>query len=168
MRELMTVQVGGRYIVVPRFIGATLVIIAVIMIVVATADVVLTWDRIKSVEKCVYSARAAGNGDELAALTQLQTCAILGQQAGVEIRLDRNEKAVPDEEKWNAMLPKVAAWLGWILLLVIAILIYQTGRLVFPIREERYAEILEPEAKAVATEKKTKRRTRKTRSRKKR
>lgn len=162
MRDIMAVRVGSKYLVVPRLIGATLVLIAIIMLVVATSDVVLTWDRIKAVESCVYIARAAGGngGDDLAALTQLQTCAILGQQAGVQIRLDG--KAVPDEEKWNAMLPKVAAWLGWVLLLVIALLIYQSGKLVLPV-EERYTEAPAPaEAGAGEEPKKTaRRRTRK-------
>jgi len=147
MKEIMAVQVGGKYLVVPKLIGAMLVVIAAIMIVVATADVVLTWDRIKAVEKCVINAELAGNGSqsaELAALTQMQTCAILGQQAGVQIRLDG--APVPNEEVWNAMLPKVAAWLWWILVLIIALLVYQSGKLVFPIREEKYTEVVAPPA----------------------
>ncbi len=169
MRNIMVVRVGSRYLVVPKLVGATLVLIAIIMLVVATADIVLTWDRIKAVESCVYVAKAAGNGegDSLAALTQLQTCAILGRQAGVQIRLDG--KAVPDEEKWNAMLPKVAAWLGWVLLLVIALLIYQSGRLVFPIEvEERYSGPVQEKAEAKKEASNTRKSARTRRTRRKR
>ena len=153
MRELLAVEVGGKYVVVPKLIGAMLVVIAAIMIVYATADVVLAWDRIKNVEYCAADAKSMT--DELASIQAYQTCALMAVSMGIPIRYDG--RAVPDEEKWDIMLPKVAAWLFWITVLIIAVLIFQTGRLIFPVREERVERIEAKEQEKKEEKKKTRR-----------
>ena len=164
MKEILTVHVKGRYIVIPKLIGAFFIIVAALMLVYASLDAVTAWDRVKDIRSCVAGIYSAD--DPVAAY---QTCIMKGMAAGVYVytpeRLSPEKAAVPDEEFWAVMMPKFAQWLFWVVILIIAILMYQWGKLVIPVEEKvtEVANVPAPKNEAKEeTQEKPKRRTRRT------
>ncbi|MDN5358550.1 MAG: hypothetical protein PWP76_393 [Candidatus Diapherotrites archaeon] len=157
MKEMLTVRVKGRYLVVPKLVGAFFVVVAALMLVYASLDAVTAWDRVQDVRSCasgIYS-------DEEKIVDTYQLCVLKGMAAGVYVyppqRFDGGKSAVPDEELWAVMMPKLAAWLFWVLVLILAVLLYQWGKLVIPV-EEQVQEVADV-PKPAETEKKPRRRT---------
>ncbi len=171
MRQLLIVEVGDRYVIVPKLIGAMLIAISIIMLLGATVDIFQTRDRIKDVyDKCLGSFLSIPTDSEIATELRYQTCVLKGIAAGVYVYSpDDGLVEARAMEEWDLMLPKVAAWLFWALVLIVAILMYQTGKTIFQPAKvvgevKRSAEKKGAEEATVRKEKVTKRK----RSRKKR
>ena len=160
MKEMLTVHVKGRYIVVPKLIGAFFIVMAALMLVYASLDAVTAWDRVRDIRSCVAGVYSADDP-----VVAYQTCVMKGASAGVYVYTpnmrDPGKEAVPDEEFWAVMMPKLAQWLFWVVVLIMAILVYQWGKLMIPV-EEQMTEVADVPAPAKAEEKKEKpkRRTR--------
>ncbi len=146
MREMLTVNVKGRYVVVPKLIGAFFIIVSALMLVYASLDAVTAWDRIKDLRSCVSGIYSADN-----VVQAYSTCVLKGISAGVYVYTPNMKNpgisAVPDEEFWAVMTPKLAAWLFWVVILIVSILVYQWGKLVIPV-EERVTEVADVPAPA--------------------
>lgn len=144
MNEMLTVKVRGRYIVVPKLIGAFFILIAALMLVYASLDAITAWDRVRDVRSCVSGIYGADDPAQA-----YSVCVMKGMAAGVYVYtpnfMDASVRAVPDEELWAVMMPKLAQWLFWVVVLIIAILVYQWGKLVIPVEEE-VAELTEAPA----------------------
>ncbi len=166
MRELLTVEVKGRYFVVPKLVGAFFVFIALLMLVHASFSVLTAWDQVKDIRSCVDGMYT--DGGNLAQAYSL--CVLKGIAAGVYVYAPSpaapGMSAVPTEEVWSVLLPRVAWWLFWVLVLILAIIVYRAGKLYVPIREEVKEVANVPTASsssgsaATSTEKKEKRATR--------
>ncbi|HIP74277.1 MAG TPA: hypothetical protein EYH23_00965 [Euryarchaeota archaeon] len=135
MKEMLTVKVKGRYIVVPKLIGAFFILISALMLVYASLDAVTTWDRIRDLRSCVSGIYSAEDPADA-----YSVCVLKGIAAGVYVYtpnfMDGGARSVPDEEFWTVMMPKLAQWLFWVVVLIVAILVYQWGKLVIPVQEE--------------------------------
>ena len=137
MKRVMKAKIGGRYIIVPKLVGLLLVLVALFMFLGATTDLVLAWDKIKDVKSCLQAV----NGDEMGYLV----CSTKAIAAGVYPFPD----GVNYLDKWTVMSYKAGIWVFWVLVLVIALVIYQTGKL-FEIEEEiRTSEVSKAIEKAV-------------------
>ena len=136
MRELLTVEVKGRYFVVPKLVGAFFVFIALLMLVHASFSVLTAWDQVKDIRSCVEGMYT--DGGNLAQAYSL--CVLKGIAAGIYVYAPApgapGMSAVPTEEVWSVLLPRVAWWLFWVLVLILAIIVYRAGKLYVPIREE--------------------------------
>lgn len=167
MRHLLTVEIGGRYLVVPKLVGAMLIVISIILLLGATADILQTWDHAKDIyNKCLGGVLSMGETDPVAREVRYQTCILKGISAGIYVY--RPEDGILDSmraEAFRAIAPKVAAWLFWFLMLVISLLIYQTGKLLVLAEEKVEVKEKEKEEKeeAKARKKRSTRRSRKKR-----
>jgi len=150
MKRLMTARVGGRYIVVPKLVGLVLVLVALLFFFSATIDLIVTWDKIKDVDSCIKGV--IQTGDEMGYLV----CSVKALAAGVYPYTTGVDKM----DVWAVMASKAAAWAFWVVVLIVALLIYYTGRL-FEIEEEVV------ETKEVKEEKEKGRRGRKRTTKKK-
>ncbi len=156
MKRVMKAKVGGKYIIVPKLVGLLLVLVALFMFLGATMDIVVSWDKIKDVKSCLQAV----NGDEMGYLV----CATKAVAAGVY----PFPNGINHLDKWTVLAYKAGAWVFWVLILVLALVIYQTGKL-FEIEEEiRTAELTRAIEEAVEkAEEKKEKKTKKTRGRKK-
>ena len=152
MKRIMTARIGGHYVIVPKLLGLLLVLVALLLFVGATADLFVSWDKIKDVKDCLMST--ASKGDEMGYLV----CTVKAASIGV---YPFGEK-IDHLDVWAIMSQKAAVWVFWVLLLVIALVIYQSGKLI-----ELEEEIMEttipetPEKKEKKEEKEEKKTTRK-------
>ncbi|HID08986.1 TPA: hypothetical protein EYP13_02035, partial [Candidatus Micrarchaeota archaeon] len=80
MRNVLTMKVRGRYIVVPKLIGAFFILISALMLVYASLDAVTAWDRVKDVRSCVSGIY--GTKDPAQAYS---VCVLKGIAAGVYV-----------------------------------------------------------------------------------
>ncbi len=147
----MMARIGGRYIIVPKLVGLLLVLVALMFFVGATIDLVMSWDRIKDVKQCIEGAVASED------TSAYQICAIKALAAGIYPYAD----GINVMDKWGIMLQKAAVWVFWVLVLVIAFVIYQTGK-VLEFEEVYETAVTAKEEKAEKTKK-----TRRGRKRKK-
>ncbi len=131
MRHLLTIEIGDRYLIIPKLVGTMLIVVSVLMLLGATADIFQTWDHVKDIyNKCLGSVLSMGTTDPIAREVRYQTCILKGIATGIYVY--RPEDGVIDAmraEAFKALVPKIAAWLFWVLVLIVAIIIYQTGKL---------------------------------------
>ncbi len=130
MKEALKVRVWDRYLVVPKLIGATFILISVIMLVYTSIAAFAAYDHIKDVRACVAAAQTA---------TQYSVCVQKGMAAGIYVYapkdFDPEHTAVPSDEVWSAILPQLSWWLFWLAVLVISIVIYRVGKFMIPVEE---------------------------------
>ena len=154
MKRIMTARIGGRYVIVPKLVGLLLVLVALLLFVGATADLFVSWDKIKDLKECVASTATAG--DE----TGYLICTVKAASLGL---YPFGEK-IDHLDIWTVMSQKAAVWVFWVLVLVIALVIYQSGKLIELEEEIMETTVPEEKTKEKKTEKKTtrKRTTRRT------
>ncbi len=130
MREALKVRVWDRYIVVPKLLGATFILISVIMLVYSSMQAFAAYDRVKDVRACVSSAST---------VAQYAVCVQKGMAAGVYVYtpkdFDPSNTAVPSDELWSAILPQIAWWFFWLAVFIVSIVVYRMGKLMIPVEE---------------------------------
>lgn len=140
MKRIMTARIGGKYIIVPKLLGLLLVLVALLLFLGATIDLVVTWDKIKDVHFCLEGAKQAG--DEMGYLI----CSVKALAAGVY----PYSSGVDYMDVWGVMSVKAALWFFWVFLLVIALVIYQSGK-IFELEEEVMEPVEETKERAEAS-----------------
>jgi phosphotransferase system glucose/maltose/N-acetylglucosamine-specific IIC component len=152
MRRIMTARIGGHYMVVPKLIGLLLVLVALFYFLAATIDVVTSWDKMQDVKSClqVVHEKALADADYQPEMDTL-ICSTKALAAGVYPYSD----GVDYMDMWKVLSEKSGWWIFWVLVLVIALVIYQSGKL-FEVEEDvlETAEVKE-EKKTVKKAKKT-------------
>ncbi|NPA77168.1 MAG: hypothetical protein GXN93_05460 [Candidatus Diapherotrites archaeon] len=130
MKEALKVRVWDRYIVVPKLLGATFILISVIMLVYTSINAFTAYDHVKDVRACVASAQT---------VAQYSVCVQKGMAAGVYVYtpkdFDPEQTAVPTDELWSAILPQLSWWLFWLAVFVMSIVVYRLGKFMIPVEE---------------------------------
>ncbi len=130
MKEALKVRVWDRYLVVPKLIGATFILISVIMLVYTSIAAFAAYDHVKDVRACVAAAQTAA---------EYSVCVQKGMAAGIYVYapkdFDPEHTAVPSDEVWSVILPQLSWWLFWLAVLVISIVIYRVGKFMIPLEE---------------------------------
>ncbi len=157
MRRLLTLRIGGRYVLVPKTVGMFLILISLLMTFSSILDAVSSYDRIKDVQRCLESVPVADVGKDALATSTYLVCLSKAGIAGVYPFGDR----IDDADFWSVMSKSSAYVLFWFLVLVISVFIYQTGKL-FEVEEIEEKETVEESEEPKEEQKKTRRRRRKT------
>ena len=130
MKEALKVRVWDRYIVIPKLIGATFILISVIMLVYTSIAAFAAYDHVRDIRACVAAAQTAA---------EYSVCVQKGIAAGIYVYapkdFDPGYTAVPSDELWSAILPQLSWWLFWLAVLVISIVIYRVGKFMIPVEE---------------------------------
>ena len=165
MRRIMTARIGGHYMVVPKLIGLLLVLVALFYFLAATIDVVTSWDKMQDVRGCIQAVHQKTlSSTNYQPEMDTMICEMKALSAGVYPYND----GVDYMDMWKVLSEKSGWWIFWVLILVIALVIYQSGKL-FEVEEDllETTELEAPKKEVKKEVKETKKTTtRKTRGRK--
>ena len=158
MRRIMTARIGGHYMVVPKLIGLLLVLVALFYFLAATIDVVTSWDKMQDVRGCLQAVHQKTlSSTDYQPEMDILICEMKALSAGVYPYND----GVDYMDIWKVLSEKSGWWIFWVLVLVIALVIYQSGKL-FEVEEDllEATEVEAPKKEAKETKKTTARKAR--------
>lgn len=146
MYRVIWLRVGGKKIHLLKLAGAFFVFAAVLMVASATYNIFVTADKASYVnaQSSVGSVCVRGSEDLLETSTVFK---IFGWSTSAPCGFS-------GEDFLGVMLAPVAVFLFWLGIAVVAIMVYQSGRIVFPVEEyeqkvvEHHRKLIEKAVKA--------------------
>ncbi len=117
---MIYLRLGGRDVHLPKLIGVFLLVFAGLMFIKAVALMVDSWDAIQNFTRCV-PADAAVCGEALFRIT------------GVSIWA--GQTVLNASQFWAALLGPIANVFFWMIILLIGLIFYKSGKMVLPIEE---------------------------------
>ncbi len=114
--QCMILRIGKRYVVVPKLLGLLLALMSVLFFLGATMDLVVSWDKIKDVKTCLKNYNSTN---------EYLLCSVKAVAAGVY----PFPTGVDYFDKFAVLAYKSGVWVFWVFVLVVSLLLYQTGKL---------------------------------------
>ena len=134
MREILIARVKGKEIVIPKLLGLLMLIMSAFFFAASTADIIVTWDKIKDVKACLNAATE----------TTYYVCELKALSAGIYPfypLTDSDMYVSLGMDKLRLMSEKIGVWFFWITMIAVSLIIYRTGRLVTVQETEREEEV---------------------------
>lgn len=125
MRHIFFLRVGSKNLHLLKLIGAFLLFAALLMFFKSGAVMFNSWDALKEYPACLGGVQSQAD---------FESCRLtLYYNAGVFPSLSQAE--LTSRQIWSAFLGPIAEVFFWAAAFIFGIILYKTGRIIFPVEE---------------------------------
>lgn len=130
MDKMIFFKLGDETIRMPKFVGAFLAIVAVLLFFSSGAKMFESWDNIKAINSCLSSI----GGYSSAEPEKFLVCQSMAKNA-FDFNIRPDQSVLSNKQIAIALLLPVAELFFWLVVLIFALGLYNSGKIVIPVKQ---------------------------------